>query len=87
MTEDTEIPKTALELQVEALQNELKAMKSDYETQIKEYKDANKGLWAELHKVPEDDPEPVAVPEKKGFDMDKAVETFNACYGIKNTKE
>jgi hypothetical protein len=81
MTED-EQPKTALELQVEQLQKDLSAMKDSYEAQIKEYKDANKGLWAELHQVPEDAPEPMSEPSKE-FDMDKAVETFNAYYGVK----
>lgn len=81
MTED-EQPKTALELQVEQLQKDLSAMKDSYEAQIKEYKDANKGLWAELHQVPEDVTETMSEPSKE-FDMDKAVETFNAYYGVK----
>lgn len=81
MTED-EQPKTALELQVEQLQKDLMAMKESYEAQIKEYKDANKGLWAELHQVPDDEPESIETPSES-FDMDKAVETFNAYYGVK----
>ncbi len=84
MTEETkEIPKTALELQVEQLTQDLKAMKDSYESQIKEYKDANKGLWAELHKVPEQTVDTVTETEPIGFDMDKAVGAFNAYYGIK----
>lgn len=75
-----------MEIQIEELQNQLSAMQSKYEATIKEYQDANKGLWAEMHKVPEEDPEPV--PEKpKGFDMDKAVSAFNAVYGIKENSE
>lgn len=86
MTEE-DPPKTAMEIQIEELQKQLSAMQSKYEATIKEYQDANKGLWAEMHKVPED-PEPEPVPEtRKTFDMDKAVSAFNAVYGIKETTE
>lgn len=84
MTEDEQTPKTALELQVEQLTKDLSAMKESYEAQIREYKDANKGLWAELHRVPEQPAEPVPdATATEAFDMDKAVEAFNAYYGVK----
>lgn len=87
MTED-DPPKTATEIQIEELQKQLSAMQSKYEATIKEYQDANKGLWAEMHKVPEEEPEPEPVNEStKAFDMDKAVKAFNAVYGIKENKE
>lgn len=81
MTEE-DIPKTATEIQLEELHKQLSDMKAQYEATIKEYQDANKGLWAELHKVPDTDPEPVPETDKT-FDMDKAVSAFNAVYGIK----
>ena len=84
MTEE-DAPKTATEIQIEELSKKLSDMKAEYEATIKEYQDANKGLWAELHKVPVADPEPSTETETpKGFDMDKAVSAFNAVYGIKS---
>ena len=79
-------PKTPIELQMEAIEKQMADMKAEYETKLKEYQDANKGLWAELHKVPEAQNDPEPEPEKEGFDMDKAVASFNAYYGIKPAK-
>lgn len=76
-------PKTATDIEIENLKKEMADLKTSYDTQLKEYADANKELWAELHKAPvtETVTEPVE-PVTAGFDMDKAVAKFNACYGI-----
>ncbi len=81
-------PKTQIELQMEAIEKKMADMQSEYEAKLKEYQDANKGLWAELHKAPapESAPEPVSEPSKE-FDMDKAVDSFNAYYGIRKQTE
>lgn len=75
-------PKTATDVEIENLKKELNDMKTTYEAKLSEYAEANKGLWAELHKAPTE-PEAQTVQEPQGFDVDKAVETFNNCYGIK----
>lgn len=82
MPEEVQEPKTASEIQIENLQKQLDDLKATYDAQLKEYADANKGLWAELHKAPVE-PDTPSIEEPKGFDLDKAVEQFNACYGIK----
>ena len=85
-TDGTSVPKTAVDIQLENLNKEMAELKDTYEKQLKEYADANKELWAALHKAPADDtPQEPVEQAGDGFDMDKAIAKFNACYGI--TKE
>lgn len=82
MTDGDSEPKTAVDVQIENLTKEMAELKETYEKQIQEYADANKELWAELHKAPTQDTAETAEPIDDGFNMDKAVAKFNACYGI-----
>lgn len=80
---DISEPKSAVDMQIEALHKEMNDLREAYENQLKEYATANKELWAELHKAPVQDAVQAPVEaDSSGFDMDKAVSVFNAHYGI-----
>lgn len=71
---ETEVIKTPTDLALERLSARLDALESEN----RELRDANRGLWASLHPVPEDAP-PVQEPER-GAD---AFESFNKIIGMK----
>lgn len=71
---ETEVIKTPTDLALERLSARLDALESEN----RELREANRGLWASLHPVPEDAP-PVQEPER-GTD---AFESFNKIIGMK----
>lgn len=71
---ETEVIKTPTDLALERLSARLDALESEN----RELREANRGLWASLHPVPEDAP-PVQEPER-GTD---AFDSFNKIIGMK----
>lgn len=86
MADDAETPKSATDIEIENLKSELESIRATYESRLKEYADANKELWAELHKAPIAEQTDAEQAEPDRFDMEKAIDRFNAIYGLKEVK-
>lgn len=80
MTEETEAPiRSAIDLQMEALEARMQQMEETYKARIGELEDANRSLWAEAHKASEPTVEAIAPV----YDDSKAVDAFYAALGRK----
>lgn len=82
MPEDDDVVRTAQDLAIEELRAEIAQMRADHAEQVRELQEANRGLWAEAHRVPAQDPAP-AEPEPRAWDRDRALGAFNSALGIK----
>lgn len=79
-----EVPKTATDARVDALEQQLKDMQAKYDADIAEYQRANKELYELTHSPA---PAPTAIADgdapTAGFDVDRAKQAFLQTIGLR----
>jgi hypothetical protein len=74
--------RTAADVRLDALEQEIAEMKAAHAKQVEELMEANRGLYAMLQSRPDPTPEPTQEPEQVPG-PDPAIAAMNAALGIK----